>query len=332
MKRIQLFLIAFALLFSGLQVSAQLETTKFTISEGIEQGKLKSTIESNISSLLTACNEAVMKGKKPELSKNVITQDGVRNLLSIWKTSEITCALSHIEEKCLNMTTGGYQIRNIPVSLMAAAEKEREKEIAINLTPDGKIDDIFITIEENRYLDILGDRKSVKDFNRRQIIVKFVENYYTAYNRKDIDLIEKVFSNDALIITGKVIKQIPKSDQAIQSLGKERVIYQTQTKEQYIERLKENFKKNKNIDVKIDETEVSQHPVIPEIYGVTLKQDWKSGNYHDVGYVFLMIDFRNELEPMITVRTWQPTEYNNTPLPRDEKIDLSTFDSIIRKN
>jgi hypothetical protein len=336
MNQKRLYLLTIVLLFIGLQVSAQLENTKFTISEGMEQGALKSKIESNVSSLLVACNEAVIKDRKPDLPKDIITKDGEKNLLSIWKSSEIICSLSHIERKCLNRPTGGYQVRDIPVSLLAASDEDYDKEIVINLTPDGKIDDIFIAIEETRVFNILADRKSVEDFNRRQVIIDFVENFGTAYNRKDIKYIESVFSNDALIITGKVVRQIPNSDQAIQSLGREKVIYQTQSKKEYIDRLKANFKRNKYIDVQFDEIEVSRHPVIPEIYGVTLKQDWKSGqsynkNYNDIGYVFLMIDFRNELEPMITVRTWQPTVYNDIPLPRDEVFGLATFDGIIRK-
>jgi hypothetical protein len=331
MKQIRLCLTVSVLIFSWFNISAQLVVTKFTISDGITEGTLKSRIESNVSSLLVACNDAVVKGKKPNVPKGTITKDGEKNLFAIWKTSEIICPLSQVEEKCLNRSTGGYQIRNIPVSLLSAPEEDYHKEIVINLTADGKIDDIFIAIEENRYLDILAERKSVEDFNRRQVIIDFVENFRTAYNRKDIKYITSVFSNDALIITGKVIKQIPNSDQAIQLLGREKVIFQTHRKEEYIKNLEANFKRNKYIDVQFDEIEVSRHPVFPEIFGVTLKQYWKnSSGYKDVGYVFLMIDFRNELEPMIQVRTWQPTTYNN-PLPRDEVFGLSTFDGIIRK-
>jgi hypothetical protein len=61
------------------------------------------------------------------------------------------------------------------------------------------------------------------------------------------------------------------------------------------------------------------------VYGVTLKQDWKSSMYSDKGYVFLLIDYRNEQEPIITVRTWQPQEYNGRPLAQSEIFQIGDF-------
>jgi hypothetical protein len=61
------------------------------------------------------------------------------------------------------------------------------------------------------------------------------------------------------------------------------------------------------------------------VYGVTLKQDWKSSKYADKGYVFLLIDYRNEQEPVITVRTWQPEEYNGRLLRSEEVFQITDF-------
>ena len=61
------------------------------------------------------------------------------------------------------------------------------------------------------------------------------------------------------------------------------------------------------------------------IFGVTLKQHWNSSNYSDVGYLFLMINFEDEMNPSIQVRTWQPDKYNGKPLPRDEVFSLDMF-------
>jgi hypothetical protein len=74
--------------------------------------------------------------------------------------------------------------------------------------------------------------------------------------------------------------------------------------------LKRCFKRNKYIDVSFEDIEVLKHPLSDKIYGVTLKQDWNSSTYSDTGYVFLMIDFTDEFEPCIQVRTWQPEKYN----------------------
>lgn len=313
-------------------LSAQLENTQLVITEGIESDAVKQKMEDNISLFLSACNRAVMDGKKPKFTAEVMTKDAQAILQSLWKSSEIACFVSTVEEKCLKRPTEGYQVRNIPVSLLSAPENEQETEIVINLTESGIIDDIFIAIESNKYAEIIGKNISVTDLNRRQIIIDFVENFRTSYNRKDIQYVESVFSNDALIITGKVVKQVPNSDQALKSLGRERIVYQTSTKTEYIAKLKNTFKRNKYINIVFKEIKVIQHPVFKDIYGVTLKQDWNSSTYNDVGYLFLMIDFKDEHRPLITVRTWQPQEYNNRPLARDEIFNLGTFDEIIRDN
>lgn len=318
-------------------VKAQLSTTELKITDGIESESVKIKIENNVSALLTACNEAVMEGKKPKIPSEIMTKEAQKIFQQLWKNSEMSCFVSTIEEKCLKRPVEGYQIRNIPVFLMAPKkekegdQQEQEQEIIINLTSDGKIDDIFLAIDANKYAEIMGKNISVQDLNRRQIIIDFIERFRTSYNRKDIEYIEKVFSNDALIITGKIIKQVPRSDQAIRSLAKEKIEYQISTKEQYIKNLRERtFKRNKYINIVFNELKVIRHPVFEDIYGVTLKQDWNSSTYNDVGYLFLMIDFRDQYNPLIQVRTWQPTEYNNKPLARDEIFNLGSFDEIVR--
>ena len=286
------------------------------------------TIEENVTSLLSASNQAVMEGEKPRLAKNALTKDAKDIFEELWKTSPMVCPLSKVEEVCLNVVDKGYQIRNIPVSIMNAEEENKQQELVVNLTKEGAIDNILIAIDEHRYKEILEQHESVEDLFRRQVIIDFVENYRTSYNRKDIKYIESVFSDNALIITGKVIREKPRSDHALMSLGQDKVVYQKQNKQQYIKRLKKVFTRNRYINVLFDEVEVIQHPKHTDIYGVTLKQEWNADRYRDVGYVFLMIDFQDEMNPLIQVRTWQPEKIGERMLARDEVFDLGDFDIV----
>lgn len=320
--KIILFLLVFPLV-----VCAQLEDTRLIITDGLSNTGVKKQIEDNISRFLVACNEAVMTGKKPNL-KVGLTDDAEKSLREMWKTSPMACPVSKIEEICLE-TTNGYQVRNIPVSMMAAEEAEKDQELVFNLTPMGLIDGVSIAIEENRYMEVMADTVSVEDYFRRQIILDFVENYRTSYNRKDLDYIESVFSDNALIITGKVIREKPKSDYAMRSLSTEKIVYQKRTKKEYIQNLKKVFAGNKYINVVFDEVEVIQHPKLTDIYGVTLKQEWNTTRYRDVGFVFLMIDFQDENNPLIQVRTWQPEKVDGKVLNRDEVFSLGDF-AIVR--
>ena len=321
MKKLKIFCF---LLFLPIVIYAQLENTQLVITDGLSNAALKQKIESNISYFLIACNEAVISGKKPKFNKE-LTDGAMEDLKEMWKTSPMSCPVSKIEEICLETTEGRYQVRNVPITMMAADEGEREQELVFNLTPAGIIDGVSVAIEENKYKEIMAEHETVQDLFRRQVIVDFVENYRTSYNRKDLEYIESVFSDNALIITGKVIKVKPKSDHALRTLSHEKIVYQKRTKQQYLDNLKKIFAGNKYINVLFDEVEVIQHPKWTNIYGVTLKQEWHSNRYSDVGFIFLMIDFKDENHPLIQVRTWQPEKVDGKVLSRDEVFSLGDF-------
>lgn len=315
------------LLFVPLFGFAQLEDFHLIITDGLSNPQLKANVENNISKFLVACNESVISGGRLKIGDG-ITKEAKSVVMDMWKTSPMSCPVSKVEEICIE-TPNGYQVRNIPVLMLAADEDKQEQELVFSLDRQGVINDVSIAIEENKYKEIMSEHETVQDLYRRQVIIDFVESYRTSYNRKDIDYIESVFSDNALIITGKVIKEKPKSDYALRSLSSERVVYQKRTKKEYIQNLKKAFSVNKYINVVFDELEVVQHPKFTDIYGVTVKQEWYSDRYSDVGYVFLMIDFQDELHPLIQVRTWQPEKVNGQMLARDEVFNLGDF-SIVR--
>lgn len=319
-----LLLSVFLASFSGY---AQLDVVKVHIEDGISDPVLRESMENNATSLMSAFNSTIIQGKsRLKLDEKAFTKEGMECVKDMWETSAMMCPVSSITEKCSSLGEGkGYQIRNLPVTMLAADEDTQEQELVINFTSTGAIDNVLVALEQHRYVDILSANISVKDLVRRQTIIEFVENFRTSYNRKDIDYINSVFSNDALIITGKVVKVKEQSDHMLQALGSEMVQYQTSTKEEYIKNLKRCFSRNAYINLKFEELEVVRHPIYDHIYGVTLKQYWNSSNYSDVGYLFLMIDFTDPSLPCIQVRTWQPDKYNGKKIDRDEVFELSDF-------
>ena len=277
----------------------------FKIVDGISDERLKTTMETNVKHLLEAMNTAAaQKAKSVKLSKEHATPEAIKELDLIWKSSAMTSPPMKIMSKCLK-TSQGYQVRGIPVDLVEADKEETRQELAIDLTTTGKISGIDIAIEMHRYDQIMEEKTSDIDFARRQIIIDFVENFRTAYNRKDLRLLTSVYSDKALIITGKVISEKPNSDVDRMILN-EKVEYVKQTKQEYLRNLANVFKTTKYVNVKFEDIEVVQHPKYDDIYGVTLKQYWHTNRYSDEGYLFLMIDFRNADNPLIQVRTWQP--------------------------
>jgi len=316
----------FAFFYYPMKTKAQSEKVWFSIKDGMEKGDLMSKIENNTTTFLTACNEAILKNKKPNFPSDILGKNSKTQVLAFWDTSPMYSSKEFISEKCVQKSSGGYQVRNIPVVFPGAPEDNQEQEIVINYTTDGKIDDIVISVSETRYRELLEEYSTLEDFNRREIIIGFIENFRTAYNRKDLKYIESVFSDHALIITGKVVKVAQTKDAAVNVLlGKEKIVYITHTKKEYMTSLKNTFTRNKYIDIAFEDIEVMRHPKNDKLYGVTLKQKWGSSTYNDTGYLFLMVDFKDEAWPLIHVRTWQPDKVDGRDLQKDELFQLNDF-------
>ena len=318
MKLKELFAALFMLLFP-IDILAQ---TSFTISDGaIENEALKTKIERNMTYLLATFRLTAESGKKTiSLSRDYMTKDAIDDVEEMWKSSSMSCPPMDLKSRCLHTTTG-YQVRGIPV------EAEARQELTVNFNKEGLIDGVSIAIEMNRYEQLMAQQSSDLDYTRRQIIIDFVENFRTAYNRKDIKLLNSMYSDKALIITGKVVMEKPNSDVNKMTLLNNKVVYLSQTKQQYLQRLSNVFNKTRYINVSFSDIDVVQHPKYDDIYGVTLRQVWHTDNYRDEGYLFLMIDFHDEYRPLVQVRTWQPykDDAGNVVTTDDEIFHLGSF-------
>ena len=306
--------------------SAQTEKVWFSIKDGMSNQTVMKAIENNTTSFLTALNAAALQNRTPDFPATLFGKTAQQSVMNFLRATPMYCSKQYISEKCVKRSSGGYQVRNIAVFITDAPADKQNQEIVIDYTAEGKIDNISIALEETRVRAILADYASLEDFNRRQIIIAFLENFRTAYNLKDAEFIESVFSDQALIITGKVVKQVPTKDQAINSLlGTEKIVYVTHTKKEYVSNLKQTFVNNKYIDVVFDDIDVVSHPKNEKLYGVTLRQKWGSSTYNDTGYLFLMVDFKDEDWPIIHVRTWQPDKIEGKDLSKDEIYQLNDF-------
>ena len=322
-KRI-LAVLLIASLFS-VKSSFSQNSTRVIITDVNNEG-LTSKMQANASELLTAINTAFLKKNNPKPSSVAISKDVMPTLLAMWEMSNFKCSSTEISERAIKRAQGGYEVRNIPVFMAEASKDDQNQEIVLIFTSEGIIDNIYISMESNRYNQLIGEGVGVTDFKRRQILLDFVENFRTAYNRKDIDFLDKVYSEDALIITGKVVKVSPANkDMSKNYLSTEIIQYQKQTKSEYISKLKSIFANNSYINVKFDDIEIKKHNKYPTIYGVNMMQSWNTKRYSDEGYLFLMIDFSNEDNPLIHVRTWQPNRIGGKSLGEEEKFKLENF-------
>ncbi len=293
-----------AIAMTAMMQTAAAEAVKFTINDGISSGSIKKQMERNVSALLSELGAASAAQRSVNYEDVGITEEAKQQVDMLWMNIHFACEEPEVVERCLTTATG-YQVRNIPLvmtPLDGETIKDDYQEAVINFDKQGKIVSFFFTIGMNMYSKVMQNSNEISDVRRRMAILDYVEHFRTAYNMKDMPFLQQVFSDDALIITGQVVK-VQKSE-VFPSGNK--VIYKKQTKKQYLTNLGNAFRASKYIKVNFDDIKVVAHPTKDNVYGVTLHQEWNTNRYSDEGYVFMIWDFSNEDAPKIHVRTWQP--------------------------
>jgi hypothetical protein len=178
------------------------------------------------------------------------------------------------------------------------------EDVIFHFNENKKIASLSFGLSEDALKSITG--KDVWDEIDRMVLINFLEHYKTAYALKRLDYIESIFADDALIITGYVVKVKPNADSRYQS--NQIVRYNRQSKAEYIRNLRYSFNSKEFINIQFEESRVRKGGKGGDIYGVQIKQNYFSSNYGDQGYLFLMVDLNDPKEPIIHVRTWQPTK------------------------
>ncbi len=199
-------------------------------------------------------------------------------------------------------------VRSIPLKFDFRSSNEDFTEY-VNFVFDkyNKIEGVTFSLSEIAIKDIMSKKYGTDE--EKSLIVNFIEQYKTAYCLKDIDFIEDVFCDDALIIVGRVVKRKPDdySDKLFKQLGTEMIEYITLKKGEYIERLQKQFSKKEFINIRFSDNTIDRVTGRGnKVFGMQIGQYYYSSDYRDKGYLFLMFDLENPDEPKIMVRSWQP--------------------------
>lgn len=202
--------------------------------------------------------------------------------------------------------------RSIPMRFMFRNNKQFVENVTFRFNKNGKIESLAFTLSKVAENDIVGNAKW--DNNSKLTLMSFLEDYQTAYALGNIDYLESIFSEKALIITGNKVERTVLSDGIV---IQENVKYDTLSKKNYIDKLRTHFATKEYINLNFTDTEFERATNGEEFYGIRVRQEYFSSNYGDVGYLFLLVDLRGEL-PVIHVRAWQ-----NDKLPLDALFGMS---------
>ncbi len=336
MKRTRriLFQAVFALLFVTLPAHA-VDVT-LTVDEHVDRPSALAAAQSNLAAVLTEINRA-QKAKESVSVKNLrMDEFANKSLARLWAVTPFYCDDEEVVERCWVFKNGTMMVSHIPLIITPEDENfglGTYQEAVVEFDTKGQLIDFRFALDAQT-AESMERCGTVVDKEKQMIILQYVERFRTAYNQKDISTIEKMFSDDALIITGRVVMAKPQGDQGAQF----KVEYNKQNKQQYISNLRRAFLRNKWIDVKFSQigengedggcAGITQSTKDKTKYGVRLRQSWKSSNYSDEGYLFLLWEFPEDGgDPIIHVRTWQPEMVGGTHQKPDDNIStLGGFD------
>lgn len=138
----------------------------------------------------------------------------------------------------------------------------------------------------------------------RTRIVGFLEDYRTAYATKNLEYLDKVFDDNAVIVLGKRLQVAPQLNKE-GYMNNHRVQFTQLTKREFLRNLRRQFQSKDYINLHFSQNRIYQLQKGVERYGIEIKQDNYSSNYGDTGYLTLIFDLTNPDQPVIHVRTWQ---------------------------
>ncbi len=323
-------------LFVVCSVSSMAVNVKVNADKSIQNLPVVARMENKLGALLTEINEAQKADRPLELTGLGLSATAQKTLNQLWVVAHFYCCDDEVTDRLWNFKNS-YMVRSIPLIIVPdAADSWADgtyQEAVVEFDRSGNITDFRFSFSSR-----LGESfekckgNSVEDVERKAQILKWCDYLATAYNQHDMAFMQKIFSDKALIITGRVVTETNREFKTMN----QKVVFSKQTKKQYLINLAKCFARNKWIKVEFDEvgigncSSITQSNVNGDFYGVRLHQKYRSTNYSDDGYVFLLWNFKNEDAPQIEVRTWQPDVVNGKKIDQDEIISLGDFENDLQ--
>lgn len=235
--------------------------------------------------------------------RNLFTTDGYILFLKMMQSGKVKKAATKPELKI--ELAGNYVVgKSLPVTVTYNGGHKVSEEIVCRFNADDKIESVAYALTRRAEDDIF--RQNEWDLSARYAILHFMEDYQTAYALKRLDYIKSIYSDDAVIIRGKLKNKGGRSNDSGNFFMTDEFTYTKETKDEFIETLREQFSTKRYIKLTFEDNEIrEQSGIYQNIFWIEIKQFYSSSDYNDEGYLTLMIDMR-EADPTIKVRTWAP--------------------------
>ena len=205
------------------------------------------------------------------------------------------------------------QFRNLPMRFsFPNSDKEFIERVNFKFADNGRINGITFSLSDRAMRDIMAKDERMWKPEEKYQLINFMEYYKTAYCLEDIDYLERIFAENALIIVGRVLEDDDfEIENITDTIAKEKVEYIRYEKDEYIDHVRQVFAANEYINLQFEDNDIKHYSNDPDsaLYAIQIKQNYYSQNYGDQGYLFLMMDLQDVNEPKIYIRTWQPEKF-----------------------
>lgn len=266
--------------------------------------------------------EAAISSNNPKSAFNYFTPEGYTLFANLMAKNGKVTLVGKAQSHNFIIADGYIIGRATNIKRQFRNGKAFMEKLVYRFNPESrKIESVAFALTQRAENDIMNAAASWPEVSRWAIL-NFMEDYQTAFALKRIDYINSIFSDDALIITGTILKKLNNAERAFdrsKSLdlgGPKDIAYSQLSKTEYIDRLRKIFSAREYVHLQFEDnvTRMIDLPAINGInkgaaFGIEIKQRYESTGYSDDGYLTMVFDTRGKL-PIIHVRLWQPDKNN----------------------
>lgn len=266
--------------------------------------------------------EAAISSNNPKSAFNYFTPEGYTLFANLMAKNGKVTLVGKAQSHNFIIADGYIIGRATNIKRQFRNGKAFMEKLVYRFNPESrKIESVAFALTQRAENDIMNAAASWPEVSRWAIL-NFMEDYQTAFALKRTDYINSIFSDDALIITGTILKKLNNAERAFdrsKSLdlgGPKDIAYSQLSKTEYIDRLRKIFYTREYVHLQFEDnvTRMIDLPAINGInkgaaFGIEIKQRYESTGYSDDGYLTMVFDTRGKL-PIIHVRLWQPDKNN----------------------
>ena len=266
--------------------------------------------------------EAAISSNNPKSAFNYFTPEGYTLFANLMAKNGKVTLVGKAQSHNFIIADGYIIGRATNIKRQFRNGKAFMEKLVYRFNPESrKIESVAFALTQRAENDIMNAAASWPEVSRLAIL-NFMEDYQTAFALKRTDYINSIFSDDALIITGTILKKLNNAERAFdrsKSLdlgGPKDIAYSQLSKTEYIDRLRKIFSTREYVHLQFEDnvTRMIDLPAINGInkgaaFGIEIKQRYESTGYSDDGYLTMVFDTRGKL-PIIHVRLWQPDKNN----------------------